>query len=134
MPSRPQPRYALRAGAVTLMVGLLALGAAPAGQAADGDPPLEFTFVGSDDAVEVQPFSIDPADEISLEGRNTGAQELKNVEVTIDATALKGQLEWALPYGCTEKQKEIVVCRTGKPVKPGAPFATTWTWAALPGA
>ncbi|GAA2346311.1 hypothetical protein OKJ48_22970 [Streptomyces kunmingensis] len=134
MPSRPQPRYALRAGATALTAGLLALGTASPGQAADGDAPLEFSFVGGSDAVEVQPFYIDSDDKITVEGRNTGAQELKNVEVTIDASALKGQVRWDLPYDCEKKQQEIAVCRTGKSVKPGASFGTTWAWAALTGA
>ncbi|MFJ9041054.1 hypothetical protein ACIRF8_31330 [Streptomyces sp. NPDC102406] len=129
MPSavpRTLPGFAIRAGCATLAAGLLALGTASPGRAADGGPSMEFSSPNHEDGiVTAEPFH-DYSETFLVQGRNAGTQDVKNATVTIDATALKGQITME-SQSCTKKGDLVIVCgpdelNQGKPVAPGAKF------------
>ncbi|MET9499428.1 hypothetical protein [Streptomyces sp. NPDC006552] len=130
---------AIPAGCAVLAAGLLALGTASPGRAADGAPSVEFSFPNHEDGIATaEPFR-DYADSFLVQGRNAGAKDVKNVSVTIDATALKGQITME-NEPCTKKGDLVIVCgpdrvNQGKPIAPGAKFyAAAPKFTALDGA
>ncbi|MGW7525661.1 hypothetical protein [Streptomyces sp. NPDC054783] len=117
------PRHALRAGATAVAVGLPALGAPAAGQAAEAGTSLQFTSNLDDKPLTVQPYE-DSVGSVYLNARNTGSEELGDFTVTIDATALKGQMSLSADQSCVEKQQLLLVCggktlNGGEPLEPG---------------
>ncbi|MEW2622714.1 hypothetical protein [Streptomyces sp. NPDC048106] len=120
---RPLPRNALRASATALAAGLLTLGASFPGQAAESAQTLEFTVSEGGNPLQVEPYQGDYASAY-LHARNTGSQQLTDFTVTVDATAVKGQMSLIPPDACVEKQQLLYVCdgeklNYGKPLQPG---------------
>ncbi|MFD8735429.1 hypothetical protein ACFV06_10925 [Streptomyces sp. NPDC059618] len=120
---RPLPRNALRVSATAFAAGLLTLGAPSLGQAAETAQTLEFTVSEGGNPLQVQPYQDDRATAY-LHARNTGPQQLTDFTVTVDATAVKGQMSLEPPAACIEKQQLLYVCdgeklNYGKPLQPG---------------
>lgn len=120
---RPLPRNALRAGATAFATGLLTLGAPSLGQAAETAQTLEFTVSEGGNPLQVEPYQ-DLSATAYLHARNTGSQQLTDFTVTVDATAVKGQMSLEPPADCVEKQQLLYVCdgeklNYGKPLQPG---------------
>ncbi|MEU1407618.1 hypothetical protein ABZ471_35690 [Streptomyces sp. NPDC005728] len=123
---RPLPRNAIRAlrvSATATAAGLLALGTPAPGQAAEAAPSLEFTHGLGDKPVEAKPYGT-YSGPVHVHARNTGSQELKDFTVTIDATALKGQMKLSASPACVEKQQLLFTCdgeklNEGRPLAPG---------------
>ncbi|MEW2620173.1 hypothetical protein [Streptomyces sp. NPDC048106] len=124
MPSR-MSRNALRASAIALAVGLLSLGAPSAGRAAEAGLSLEFVHDLGDKPVRVEPYEGELGGRASLTARSTGSRELTDFTVTVDATALEGQMKLSGdPSACVEKQPLVLVCdgrelHGGEPLRPG---------------
>ncbi|MFD7882630.1 hypothetical protein ACFV3N_09370 [Streptomyces bauhiniae] len=124
---RSMPRHALRAGSTAVAVGLLTLGATPAGHADEVPQTLEFSDYGR--TVEVEPYAEDSYSNTldATSAVNKGSQELKDFTVTIDASAFRGQLRLVALTGmsaCVSKNESLLVCdgeklNDGKPVPPG---------------
>ncbi|MFH7340912.1 hypothetical protein [Streptomyces sp. KHY 26] len=120
---RPLPRNALRASAAAFAAGLLTLGAPSPGRAAEAAQTLDFTVSDGGDPLQVQPYQDDYATAY-LHARNTGSQQLTDFTVTVDATAVEGQMSLKPPAACVEKQQLLYVCdgeklNYGKPLQPG---------------
>ncbi|MFH9088967.1 hypothetical protein [Streptomyces sp. NPDC017673] len=123
---RPLPRKAARASATALASGLLIL-CAPfpghAAQSAQTAQTLEFTVSEGGNPLPVKPYKDDYA-RAYLYARNTGSQQLTDFTVTVDATAVQGQMSLTPPSACVERQQLLYVCdgeklNDRKPLQPG---------------
>ncbi|MEU6813580.1 hypothetical protein [Streptomyces sp. NPDC046860] len=120
------PRHALRAGSTAVAVGLLTLGAAPAGHADEAPETLRFSDYGK--TVNVEPYTDGGyTSPLWTSAVNTSSQPLKDFTVTIDASAFKGQLSLSAsdtPTPCVSRSESVLVCDSeklddGRPVPPG---------------
>ncbi|MFJ9040871.1 hypothetical protein ACIRF8_30390 [Streptomyces sp. NPDC102406] len=132
---RPLSRTAIRAAVPALAAGLVALGAAAPGRAAEGDPAMTFTIgqYKEGPSTEVEPFG--EFSEQPIQGHNVSGRTLKNVKVTMDLTALKGQLAVTNQSLCTQPRELVEACTYGEALKPGDSYGVAaLVFEVLPGA
>ncbi|GAA2346684.1 hypothetical protein OKJ48_39350 [Streptomyces kunmingensis] len=118
-------RNVLRAVTTAAAAGLLALAAPAPGQAADAAPALELTNDLDGESLVVEPYGDELLGKATVQASNTGSQELKDFTVTVDATALRNQMEVTMAgpdqLACVEKQPLLFTC-DGKKLNGGKPL------------